>query len=326
MERTRRLRSSKMIRSMVRENHIRIEELIYPIFVIEGENICHPVESMPGINQYSIDRLEEELDRVVAAKVKAILLFGIPEHKDEVGSGAYDDEGIVQRAIRFIKGNEKYKELIVIADVCLCEYTSHGHCGLIRDGIILNDETLPLLAATAVSYAAAGADIIAPSDMMDMRVAAIRKALDENGFVYIPIMAYSAKFASAFYGPFRDAAHSAPEFGDRKTYQMDFANGREAMREVEQDLLEGADLIIAKPAMGYMDIIKDISKQFNVPVVAYNVSGEYSMVKAAARNGWIDEKKIVMELMVGFKRAGAKMIITYHALEVAAWLREDYDE
>ena len=315
-----------MIRSMVRENHVRIEELIYPIFVMEGENICHPVKSMPGINQYSIDRLEEELNRVVAAKIKAILLFGIPEHKDEVGSGAYDNEGIVQRAIRFIKGNEKYKELVVIADVCLCEYTSHGHCGLIRDGVILNDETLPLLAATAVSYAAAGADIIAPSDMMDMRVAAIRKALDENGFVYIPIMAYSTKFASAFYGPFRDAAHSAPGFGDRKTYQMDFANGREAMREVEQDLLEGADLIIAKPAMSYMDIIKDISKQFNIPVVAYNVSGEYSMVKAAAKEGWIDEKKIVMELMIGFKRAGAKMIITYHALEVAAWLREDYDE
>lgn len=278
---------------------------------------------MPGICQYSIDRLKEELDRVVEAGVPSVLLFGIPEHKDEVGSGAYDDNGIVQQAIRYIKGEEKYQKLIVVADVCLCEYTSHGHCGLIRDGEILNDETLPLLAKTAVSYARAGADIIAPSDMMDKRVGAIRQALDENGWIHIPIMAYSAKFASAFYGPFRDAAHSAPGFGDRKTYQMDPANGREAMREVEEDIKEGADLIIAKPAMAYMDIIKEISLEFNIPVVAYNVSGEYSMVKAAASNGWIDEKKIVMEMMTGFKRAGAKMIITYHALDVAKWLRED---
>ncbi len=322
MERTRRLRTNAAIRDMVRENHVRVEELIYPIFVIEGKNICHLVESMPGIYQYSIDRLKEELDRVITVGIKAVLLFGIPEHKDEVGSGAYDEHGIVQEAIRFIKANERYKNLIVIADVCLCEYTSHGHCGLIQNGVILNDETLPLLTKTAVSYARAGADIIAPSDMMDMRVAKIRQALDENGFIYIPIMAYSAKFASAFYGPFRDAAHSAPSFGDRKTYQMDSANGREAMREVEEDLLEGADLIIAKPAMAYMDIIRDISLQFNVPIVAYNVSGEYSMVKAAAEKGWIDEKKVVMEIMIGFKRAGAKMIITYHALEVAAWLKE----
>ena len=228
----------------------------------------------------------------------------------------------VQQAVRFIKSQEKYRDLIVIADVCLCEYTSHGHCGLVKEGIILNDETLPLLARTAVSYAGAGADIIAPSDMMDNRVKAIREALDENGFVNIPIMAYSAKFASGFYGPFRDAAHSAPGFGDRKTYQMDPANGREALREVEEDLLEGADLIIAKPAMAYMDIIKDITTSYNVPVAAYNVSGEYSMVKAAAKNGWIDEKKIVMEILVGFKRAGAKMIITYHALDAAKWIRE----
>lgn len=323
MERMRRLRRSEMLRNMVRENHVRVDELIYPVFVTAGENLCNPVASMPGICQYSIDRLKEELDRVVEAGVPSVLLFGIPEHKDEVGSGAYDDNGIVQQAIRYIKGEEKYQKLIVVADVCLCEYTSHGHCGLIRDGEILNDETLPLLAKTAVSYARAGADIIAPSDMMDKRVGAIRQALDENGWIHIPIMAYSAKFASAFYGPFRDAAHSAPGFGDRKTYQMDPANGREAMREVEEDIKEGADLIIAKPAMAYMDIIKEISLEFNIPVVAYNVSGEYSMVKAAASNGWIDEKKIVMEMMTGFKRAGAKMIITYHALDVAKWLRED---
>ena len=322
MDRTRRLRSSEALRDMVRENHVRVDELIYPIFVIEGENICNPVNSMPGINQYSIDRLSYELDRVVEAGIKSVLLFGIPAHKDEVGSGAYEENGIVPQAIRFIKNNEKYKNIIVVADVCLCEYTSHGHCGLIKDGVILNDETLPLLARAALSYAKAGADIIAPSDMMDKRVGYIRNTLDENGFVNIPIMAYSAKFASSFYGPFRDAAHSAPGFGDRKTYQMDPANGREAMREVEEDLLEGADMIIAKPALGYMDIIKDIHNNFNVPIVAYNVSGEYSMVKAAAANGWIDEKKIVMEILTGLKRAGAKMIITYHAIDAAAWINE----
>ncbi len=322
MERMRRLRVSPAMRSMVRENHVRIDELVYPVFVMEGQDLCQPVDSMPGICQYSIDRLPEELNRVTKAGIPAVLLFGIPAHKDEVGSGAYDDQGIVQQAVRFIKSEKKYQNLIVIADVCLCEYTSHGHCGLVKDGIILNDETLPLLAKTAVSYAKAGADIIAPSDMMDSRVRAIREALDENGFVQIPIMAYSAKFASAFYGPFRDAAHSAPGFGDRKTYQMDPANGREAMREVEEDLLEGADMIIAKPAMAYMDIIRDITTTYNIPVAAYNVSGEYSMVKAAAEKGWINEKKIVMEIMTGLKRAGAKMIITYHALDVAKWIRE----
>ncbi len=308
---------------MVRETHLRTDELIYPIFVIDGENICNPVDSMPGICQYSIDVLPQELDRVIEAKIPAILLFGIPEHKDEVGSGAYDDQGIVQNAVRFIKSEEKYKDLIVIADVCLCEYTSHGHCGLVKDGIILNDETLPLLARTALSYAKAGADIVAPSDMMDKRVGVIRETLDENGFSHIPIMAYSAKFASAFYGPFREAAHSAPGFGDRKTYQMDPANGREALREVEEDILEGADIIIAKPAMAYMDIIRDISWNYNIPIAAYNVSGEYSMVKAAAANGWIDERKIVLELLTGLKRAGAKMIITYHALDAAKWLQEE---
>lgn len=321
MERTRRLRQTAAMRDMVRENHVRIDELIYPVFVIEGENICNPVESMPGIYQYSIDRLQEELNRIREAGIKAILIFGIPAHKDEVGSGAYDDQGIVPRAIRFIK--EKMPQLILIADVCLCEYTSHGHCGLIRGQEILNDETLPLLAKASVCYAAAGADIIAPSDMMDGRVEAIRRALDEKGYLNTPIMSYSAKFASSYYGPFRDAAHSAPGFGDRKTYQMDPANGREAMREIAQDIAEGADMIIAKPALAYMDIIKDASQNYNIPIVAYNVSGEYAMVKAAAKEGWVDEKKIVMENMVGLKRAGAKMIITYHALDVAKWIEEE---
>lgn len=321
MDRTRRLRQTVALRNMVRENHVRVDELIYPLFVMEGENLAEPVESMPGICQYSLDRMNEELDRVKEAGIPAILIFGIPAHKDEVGSGAYDEHGIVQEAIRRIKMD--YPELIVIADVCLCEYTSHGHCGLIKDGVILNDETLPLLAKSAVSYAEAGADIVAPSDMMDKRVGAIRKALDEAGFTYTPIMAYSAKFASGYYGPFRDAAHSAPGFGDRKTYQMDPANGQEALREVEEDIAEGADLIIAKPAMAYMDIIRAIHENYNVPIVAYNVSGEYAMVKATAANGWIDEKKIVMENMIGMKRAGAKMIITYHALDVARWLREE---
>lgn len=321
MDRTRRLRQTVALRNMVRENHVRVDELIYPLFVMEGENLAEPVESMPGICQYSLDRMNEELDRVKAAGIPAILIFGIPAHKDEVGSGAYDKHGIVQEAIRRIK--KDYPDLIVIADVCLCEYTSHGHCGLIKDGVILNDETLPLLAKAAVSYAEAGADIVAPSDMMDKRVGTIRKALDEAGFTYTPIMAYSAKFASGYYGPFRDAAHSAPGFGDRKTYQMDPANGQEALREVEEDIAEGADLIIAKPAMAYMDIIRAIHENYNVPIVAYNVSGEYAMVKAAAANGWIDEKKIVMENMIGMKRAGAKMIITYHALDVARWIREE---
>ncbi len=320
MERGRRLRFSENMRSLVRENHIRIDELIYPIFVVEGENQINPVQSMPGICQYSLDHLLEEVKRAADVGINALLLFGIPLHKDAVGSGAYASDGIIPRAIDLIKN--AYPDMLVIADVCLCEYTDHGHCGLIKDGSILNDETLPLLASAAVTYAQAGADIIAPSDMMDLRVKAIRQALDENGCVDVPILSYAAKFASGYYGPFRDAAHSAPGFGDRKTYQMDPANGREALREVEEDIAEGADFIIAKPALAYMDVIKDISTHYNVPVIAYNVSGEYAMVKAAAANGWIDEKKIVMENMVGLKRAGATAIITYHALDVAGWLRE----
>lgn len=320
MERLRRLRRSAAIRDMVRENHVRVDELIYPMFVIEGENKVIPVESMPGICQYTLDRLSEELDRVVKAGVKAVLLFGIPAHKDEQGSGAYADDGIVPNAIRLIKG--VVPELVVIADVCLCEYTSHGHCGIIKDGDVQNDETLPLLAKSAIAYARAGADIVAPSDMMDGRVGAIRNALDAEGFIDVAVMAYSAKFASAYYGPFRDAAHSAPQFGDRRTYQMDPANGREALREVAADVSEGADYIIAKPAMAYLDIVRSISNRFDLPIVAYNVSGEYAMVKAAAANGWIDERRIVMENLTSMKRAGAKMIITYHALDAARWISE----
>ena len=321
MKRRRRLRATPAIRDLVRENKVNLEDLIYPVFVMEGENIKSPVDSMPGIYQFSIDRLSEELDEVVELGIRGILLFGIPAHKDEVGSEAYNEHGIVQEAIRFIK--KKYPELVVIADICLCEYTSHGHCGVIHDGEILNDETLPLLAKTAVTCAQAGADMVAPSNMMDGHVAAIREALDEAGLINTPIMAYSAKFASAYYGPFREAAHSAPGFGDRKTYQMDYANGREAMLDVEDDIEEGADLIIIKPALAFLDILKNVSLHTNYPLVAYNVSGEYSMVKAAALNGWVDEKRIVMENMTAFKRAGAKIIITYHAKDVAKWLKED---
>ena len=319
MERLRRLRKSAAIRDMVRENHVRVDELIYPVFVMDGKDKAVPVPSMPGISQYSVDRLPEELDRVVAAGIRAILLFGVPAHKDAVGSGAYAKNGIVPKAIRAIR--RRYPDLVVIADVCLCEYTSHGHCGLVKDGVVLNDETLPLLAKASVAYAQAGADIVAPSDMMDGRVGVIRAALDRAGFEDVAVMAYSAKFASAYYGPFRDAAHSAPQFGDRRTYQMDPANGREALREVAADVAEGADYVIAKPAIAYLDVLKDISRHCDLPIVAYNVSGEYAMVKAAAANGWIDERRIVLENLVGMKRAGAKMIITYHALDAARWLR-----
>ena len=320
MERTRRLRTSNYMRDMVRENHVRIDELIYPIFVTEGENIKHPVESMPGIYQHSLDRLSEEINRIKEAGIKAILIFGIPDHKDEVGSGAYAEDGIVPKAIRQIK--KEYEELLIIADVCLCEYTSHGHCGLVKDGVILNDETLPLLAKASVSYAKAGADIIAPSDMMDLRVKAIREVLDEAGFVYTPIMSYSAKFASGYYGPFRDAAHSAPGFGDRKTYQMDPANGQEALREIGEDIEEGADLIIAKPALAYMDIMKEASMKYNIPIVAYNVSGEYAMVKAAAKLGYVDEAEILCEMAASAYRAGVDIYMSYYAKEIAHFMDE----
>lgn len=318
MRRFRRLRQSEEMRSFVRETRVAAEDLIYPVFVQEGEDIQEPVPSMPGVFRYSIDRLDEILTQIKELRIPAILIFGIPSHKDEKGSGAYDPEGITQRAIRYIKGKEP--SLIVIADICLCEYTSHGHCGLVKVGQILNDETLPLLAKAAVTNADAGADIIAPSDMMDGRVAAIRGELDKSGHRNVPILSYSAKYASGYYGPFRDAAESAPQFGDRRSYQMDPANAREAEREMRDDLEEGADMLIVKPALAYLDILKMAREEFSIPIIAYNVSGEYSMVKAAAQNGWIDEKRIVMENMIAMKRAGADRIITYHALDVAGWL------
>ncbi len=322
MKRFRRLRASENLRSMVRETRISKSDLIYPMFVVEGENIKNPVESMPNVYQYSLDRIDEILNEVEKSGISGILIFGVPKHKDEYATEAYNDNGITQQAVRYIKKN--YPSLIIIADVCLCEYTSHGHCGVVCGEKILNDETLPLLSKMAVSLAKAGADIIAPSDMMDGRVSAIRNALDENGFIDTPILSYSAKFASAYYSPFRDAAESAPEFGDRKTYQMDYANGREALREIADDISEGADMVMVKPALAYLDIIKSAREKFDLPLVAYNVSGEYAMVKAAAQNGWIDEKKIVSENMIAIKRAGADIIITYHALDVAKWIDEFY--
>lgn len=319
--RPRRLRANETIRSMVRENHIRLENLIYPMFVMPGEKQRVEVASMPGVYNFSLDEFVIALKDIVELGVPAVLLFGIPESKDSVGSGAYHEEGIVQQAVRLAK--EHYPDLYVITDVCLCEYTDHGHCGLIEKGQILNDPTLELLARTALSHARAGADMVAPSDMMDGRVAAIRSTLDKAGFSHIPIMAYSAKFASGFYGPFREAAGSTPQFGDRKTYQMDPANGDEAMLETELDIEEGADIIIVKPALSYGDIIYRTKEKYRVPVAAYNVSGEYAMVKAAAGKGWIDEKRIVMEALLSMKRAGADLLITYHALDVARWLREE---
>lgn len=320
--RMRRFRKNETIRKMVRESRVHAEQLIYPIFVVEGEDQINPIDSMPGIYQYSLDHLLEEVERAVAVGISNIILFGIPAEKDAVGSQAYAEHGIVQEAIRKVRA--AYPDLAIIADCCLCEYTSHGHCGLISgEGEVLNDPTLDLLAKTAVSQAAAGADIIAPSDMMDGRVGAIRTALDQAGYHDVAVMAYSAKYASAFYGPFRDAAGSAPQFGDRKTYQMDPAcSVRQAMAETELDVAEGADYIIVKPALAYMDIMTKTREAFYQPIVAYNVSGEYAMVKAAAANGWIDEKKIVMEIMTGFVRAGADMILTYHAIDVAKWLQE----
>ncbi|MFZ0444513.1 MAG: porphobilinogen synthase [Bacillus sp. (in: firmicutes)] len=320
-KRHRRLRQNATMRSLVRENFIRLEDFVYPIFVIEGNNIKNEISSMPGIYQFSLDRLSEEMDEVASLGIKSVLLFGIPAQKDECGTGAFHDHGIVQEATRFIKKN--YPEILVVADTCLCEYTSHGHCGMIKEDQVLNDPSLKVLTDTAVSQAKAGADIIAPSNMMDGFVAAIRQGLDEAGFAHIPIMSYAVKYASAFYGPFRDAADSTPQFGDRKTYQMDPANRLEAFREAQSDLEEGADFLIVKPGMPYLDIVRDVRNEFHVPVVTYNVSGEYSMVKAAAANGWIDEKSVVMEMLTGMKRAGADLIITYHAKDAARWLSEN---
>lgn len=319
-DRHRRLRHSATMRKLVRETILRKEDLIYPLFIAEGSNIKNEVSSMPGVYQISLDLLDNEIEELLKLDIPGVLLFGIPEAKDEVGSGAYAEDGIVQKAIRQIKN--KTNDLLIIADTCLCEYTSHGHCGVIHNGDVDNDESLPLHVKTAITQAQAGADIIAPSNMMDGFVAEIRQGLDEAGFSHIPIMSYAVKYASAFYGPFRDAADSTPQFGDRKTYQMDPANRLEAIREADSDINEGADFLIVKPALAYMDIIREVKDRHAVPVVAYNVSGEYSMIKAASINGWIDEKAIVMEQLTSMKRAGADIIITYYAKDVANWLNE----
>lgn len=320
--RARRLRSSETIRRMVREYRLSVDDLVYPLFVTNGEGVKSPVASMPGVFQMSVDMVLKECEEVVELGIPAVLLFGIPAYKDEKGSSAYDDEEAVQRAIRAIK--DKYPDLLVIPDLCMCEYTSHGHCGLLDEkGNVLNDETLAILAKIALSYAKAGADMVAPSDMMDGRVDAIREALDANGYHNIPIMAYSAKYASGFYGPFRDVAESTPQFGDRRGYQMDPANSDEALKEVWLDIEEGADIVMVKPALPYLDIIRRIKDECKMPVAAYNVSGEYAMIKAAVQNGWLDEKRVVMEALTGIKRAGADIIITYHAKDVAKWLKEE---
>lgn len=320
-KRHRRLRSSSAIRSMVRETHLRTEDFIYPMFVIEGENVKNEVSSMPGVFQLSFDLLLDEVREVYQLGIRSVIFFGVISEKDEIGTGAFAEHGIIQEATRMVK--KEFPDLLVVADTCLCEYTSHGHCGVIHNHDVDNDESLKLLAKTAVSQAEAGADIIAPSNMMDGFVAVIREALDQAGYPHIPIMSYAVKYASAFYGPFRDAADSTPQFGDRKTYQMDPANRLEALREAESDVAEGADFLIIKPAMSYLDIVREVRDNFNIPIVAYNVSGEYAMVKAAARNGWIDEKALVMEKLISMKRAGADLIITYFAKDVANWLKEN---
>ncbi len=319
--RMRRLRSNPAIRRMVRENALDAGDLIYPIFVVPGAGVRQEVSSMPGVSRVSVDLLEDEAAELLKLGIPAVILFGIPDTKDVAGSGAFAEDGIVQQAIRELKA--KAPGLYVITDVCMCEYTSHGHCGALDEsGCVINDVTLEMLAMTAVSHAEAGADMVAPSDMMDGRVAAIRAALDAEGYSDIPIMAYSAKYASGYYGPFREAADSTPAFGDRAGYQMDPANGDEAIRETALDIDEGADIVMVKPALAYMDIIRRIKDDFGMPTAAYNVSGEYAMVKAAAANGWIDEKRVVLETLTGFKRAGADLIITYHAKDAARWLAE----
>ena len=316
--RLRRLRRTESLRALIRETRVDIGDLVYPLFAVKGKGVKQEITSMPGIFRFSTDQLSKEAEEIAKLGIPAVLLFGIPEQKDELGSSAYHPEGIIQQAIRSIK--QSVPELLVITDVCLCEYTSHGHCGAVVNGYIDNDQTLPLLARTALSHAEAGADIVAPSDMMDGRVRAIRETLDEKGFQHIPIFSYAAKYASVFYGPFREAAESAPQFGNRRYYQMDPPNVREALREVEQDIAEGADIIMVKPALAYLDVIRRVRDTFNCPLAAYNVSGEYAMVKAATQRGWLDEKQIILEILTAIKRAGADIIITYHAKEAAAWL------
>ena len=318
--RLRRTRQNEKLRGLVRETRLAVDQLIYPLFIAEGIHEPHEIASMPGIVQWPLEQLGRETERIASLGIPAVLLFGIPSEKDEVGSQAYNSRGIIQEAIRLLKSVNP--EMLVITDVCLCEYTSHGHCGLIHNGSVQNDTSLELLARMALTHAEAGADLVAPSDMMDGRVGAIRHVLDEQGFNQTPIMAYSAKFASAFYGPFREAAGSTPQFGDRRAYQMDPSNVREALREVELDIAEGADIVMVKPAMAYMDVIRQVRDRYDLPVAAYNVSGEFAMIKAAAQNGWIDERRVAMEVLTGIKRAGADMIITYFAPDVARWLKE----
>ncbi|WP_299524706.1 porphobilinogen synthase [uncultured Lutibacter sp.] len=318
MNRTRRLRKTENIRRLVRENRLTVDDLIYPLFIEEGENIETEIVSMPGIKRFSLDRISKELDEVVALDIPAVLLFGIPSKKDEIGSETWNDNGIMQRAVRFIKKN--YPSLYVITDVCFCEYTSHGHCGVIHDNDVDNDATLPNIAKQVISHAKAGVDMVAPSGMMDGMIVTIREALDNTGFSNLPIMSYAVKYSSAFYGPFRDAADSAPTFGDRRTYQMDPANRDEGMREATYDDQEGADILMVKPALAYLDIIRDLKNNFDRPIACYNVSGEYAMIKAAAAKGWIDGERVMMESLLSMKRAGADIIITYFAKEVAKLL------
>jgi porphobilinogen synthase len=319
VHRPRRLRRTELIRRMVRETRLTTDGFIYPMFVCPGKKVRTEVSSMPGIYQQSADQIVEECREVESLGIPAIILFGLPTKKDEKGSEASDPKGTVQRAI---DGIRKAKlNLVVITDVCLCEYTSHGHCGVVEHGVVLNDPTLELLAGEALSHARAGADIVAPSDMMDGRVGAIRRKLDENKFTDVAILAYAAKYCSGFYGPFREAAQSAPQFGDRRSYQMDPANAREALKEVALDIEEGADMVMVKPALPYLDIIRAVRDRFDVPLAAYNVSGEYAMVKAAARNGWIDEQRVTLEILTSIQRAGASMILTYHAKDAARWLK-----
>jgi porphobilinogen synthase len=319
VHRPRRLRRSEALRGFVRETRLSVGGLVYPMFACPGTRVRTEVSSMPGIYQQSADQIVEECREVAGLGIPAVILFGLPEHKDEVASEAYDANGAVQRSIEAIR--KAKLDLLVITDVCLCEYTSHGHCGVIQGEEVLNDPSVAILADAALSHARAGADIVAPSDMMDGRVGAIREKLDENGFENVAILSYAAKYCSAFYGPFREAAQSSPQFGDRRSYQMDPANAREALREVALDLEEGADMIMVKPAMPYLDVIQRVRETFDVPVAAYNVSGEYSMVKAAAQRGWLDEKRVVLEILTGIQRAGAGMILTYHAKDVARWLK-----
>jgi porphobilinogen synthase len=319
--RLRRLRRTERLRELVQESRVDIGDLVYPIFVVEGKGIKQEVSAMPGIFRLSPDQLPPEIEEIAGLKIPAVLLFGIPEHKDEVGSSAYDPQGVIPQAIRTIR--KSAPEILVITDVCLCEYTSHGHCGVVVGDQIDNDQTLPLLAKIALCHAEAGADIVAPSDMMDGRVKAIREVLDAKGFQHLPLLSYAAKYASAFYGPFREAAESAPQFGDRRSYQMDYHNVREALREIEQDINEGADIIMIKPALAYLDVIRQARNTFNCPLAAYNVSGEYAMVKAAADQGWFDEKQAVVEILTAIKRAGADIIITYHAKDFATWVAKE---